>query len=297
MLSTSSNETTKYAHSFEIGVGGKVEIIRYDVEGVKEPELYAQVKAAKPDFVIYIGTRWGPQPSIATLANINARVAPMVHICSDAADPPWWDLLREYDARSCFSVQVAIDGNDNWPGAERGLTLLTPVDPENFSVRLPHSSRPIACGYGGNGGVPGGRRRDILWETLTHNLLTCRMRDGAPETYTEYCNFTLRSRMVLNIPYTGTEQMLHVKGRVVEAGLAECCLLEVAGSPTSKWFAPDLEYLEYASLRQLRSYIADLSHEETQRRGERLRARIMGEHTPAIFWAKVLHRTGLRKAA
>ena len=30
---------------------------------------------------------------------------------ADAADHPWWDLLEEYDAKRCFALQVAIDGN------------------------------------------------------------------------------------------------------------------------------------------------------------------------------------------
>lgn len=295
MLSTSSNETTKYAHSFEIGVGGKVDIIRYDTEEASETKLYADVKAAKPDFIIYIGSAWGRQPALATLTNINAKIAPMVHLCSDAADPPWWPLLREYAEKGCFALQVAIDGNDNWPGAAQGLTLLTPVDPENFKVTLPHAVRPYGCGYGGNEGSPGGLRRNILWEVLKHNLMQVRLRDDSE--YSGYCDFLVQSRMSLNIPHTGTEQKMHVKGRVIESGLAGCCLLEVVDSPTKKWFAPDAEYLEYASIDQLRGYIRELAPEETQRRGERLRAKIIAEHTPAIFWAKVLDRIGLKKAA
>lgn len=297
MLSTSSNETTKYAHSFEIGVGGKVEIVRYDVQGVTENKLYEEVARANPDFIIYIGTRWGPQPSIAALSKINAHVAPMVHLCSDAADPPWWDLLRDYDREGCFAVQVAIDGNDQWPGAERGLTLLTPVDPSNFDVRLRHQHRPINCGYGGNPGGERSARRMILWESASHNLLHFRMRDGAAETYADYCTYLLQCRMSLNIPHTGTETKMHVKGRVVESGLAGCCVLEVAGSPVSKWFKPDVEYLEFASVEQLRSYMRDLTPAETERRGDALRERVLAEHTPAIFWGKVLARIGMRKAA
>lgn len=299
MLSTSSGETDKYAHSVESVYGGNVPIVRYDVPNAQEPDVYAAVKALRPELILYIGTRWGQQPSTATLARMNEKLAPMVHLCSDAADPPWWDLLREYDERSCFQVQVAIDGNDNWPGSQRGMTLLTPVDPANFSVTLPHIARPIACGYGGNPGTNGGVRRSVLWETMSHNLLTVRMRDGSPDTYDDYCRFILQSRMSLNIPHTGTESKYHVKGRVIESGLAGCCLLEIAGSPTNKWFAPDREYLEYASMDQLRGYIRDLrdSPEETQLRGERLRERILAEHTPQIFWAKVLDRIGMKAAA
>lgn len=295
MLSTSSNETTKYAHSFEIGVGGKVEIVRYDTDDASGPVLYQKLKDEKPDFIIYIGSAWGRQPSLALLSQINAKVAPMVHLCSDAADPPWWPLLREYAAMGCFSLQVAIDGNDNWPGAEQGLTLLTPVDPANFQHVPKHTEREIVCGYGGNAGSPGGMRRSILWEVATHNLLTFRLRDESE--YEGYCRFLQNCRMSLNAPHTGTEQKMHVKGRVIESGLAGCCLLEVVDSPTNKWFEPGLDYLEYASIDQCRDYVRALSAEETERRGERLREKILGAHTPAIFWARVLDRIGLKKAA
>ncbi len=35
--------------------------------------------------------------------------------------------------------------------------------------------------------------------------------------------------MVLNIPFSGTEQAMQVKGRVIEAGLAGSVLLDIKG--------------------------------------------------------------------
>lgn len=301
MLSTSSNETTKYAHSLESVIGSPVEIIRYDTGHAHESTLYEQVVAAKPEFVLYIGSAWGVMPSTTMLAKINHHIAPMVHLCSDAADPPWWPLLREYSEKGCFTLQVSIDGNPTWPGASRGLTLLTPVDPTNFSSddQADHFHRGIACGYAGNPGGPGGRRREVLTACWMKNAITVRMRDDGTDSYSQYCDFLMGCRMSLNIPYTGTETSMHVKGRVIESGLAGCCVLEVAGSPTSLWFTPNEDYIEYASLDQLTDQIEQYGRQsdETQRRGENLRKKVLAEHTPEIFWSKVFHRVGLKKAA
>src|SRR4029077_7858334 len=94
VLLTGTNETLKYAESLQ--QFGEVKILRYDTPGGSDQSLYLGVKEVAPDFIVYVGSRWGPQPSITTLANINNSIAPMIHLCSDAADSPWWDLLREY---------------------------------------------------------------------------------------------------------------------------------------------------------------------------------------------------------
>ena len=263
---------------------------------MSDAALYAKLRELQPDLMVYIGSRWGVQPSTATLARINAQVAPSVHICSDAADPPWWDLLREYHEAGAFALQVAIDGNDQWPGAQNGLTLLTPIDAKHFgNGATPHVARAVACGYAGNQGAVGGNRNMVLQEVAFYNLVTMRLRDDAPGSYEAMCAFLCDSRMSLNIPYSGTETVFQVKGRVVESGLAGSCLLEVAGSPTNKWFTPGVDYLEYDSMPMCRELIVKLreDREQTERIGASLRRRALAEHSPAVFWGKVLEKIGM----
>jgi hypothetical protein len=301
-LSTSSNETTKYMESLACLNLGPVEMLRYDEQEVTDANLHSRIKDFKPDIIVYVGSRWGAQPSTHTLAHINANVAPCVHLCSDAADLPWHDLINEYHYAGAFALQVAIDGNKKWPldGLPDGMTLLTPINPTHFtSPPKPHAERKIVCGYAGNAGSQGSIRRNILTELMLRNLLTVRMRDDEPGSYDKCCEFMSDCRISINIPYSGTQAALQVKGRVIEAGLAGSCLLELGGSPTSDWFKPGEDYVEYYTVGQAMQVIEMLHDkpEATQAYGEKLRARVLAEHSPQVFWNKVFERIGIGQRA
>lgn len=296
-LSTSTNETTKYGESLECIGGWEVGWVRYDEPEVTDQTLYTAVKGHAPDFMVYIGSRWGPQPSTHTLAQLNANVAPMVHLCSDAADPPWWDLLKEYHQAGAFALQVTIDGAQRWPlaGLPRSMSLLTPINPAYFREAIPHADRAWDCGYAGNAGSAGGMRRAILTDLAFTNRLRLRLRGNGPDGYQDCCDFIRQCRMTLNVSFSGTEAVHQVKGRVVEAGLAGSLLLDFAAAPTSHFFTPGVDYLPYATTQELGALIdmhtgrPDL----TEPYGARLRARILAEHSPLAFWSKILKVVGL----
>lgn len=295
VLLTGTNETQKYAESLR--AFGEVAILQYDLAGRTDQLLYDLAKEAAPDFIAYIGSRWGHQPSISTLARINEKIAPMAHICSDAADQPWWDLLREYHTCGAFSVQVAIDGSHKWPCAEANLTMLTPVDPALFGEPLTHNLRGVRFGYAGNaGGGPASRRTLVLCELLKHRALDIRIRSNLPYTYEAMCDYLANCRISLNIAYTGTEQHMHVKGRVIESGLAGCCLLETKGSPASYWFRPGVDYFEYGSAEEALAIVRDMRDYPhiTEAMGLSLRKRVLDQHTPAKFWATIFDRVGVK---
>jgi hypothetical protein len=299
-LVTGTNEVLKYAEGFK-SLGHEVGLMQYDIPGLADGTLYARIKEHKPDLIVYIGSRWGQQPAVATLAQISNKLAPMVHICSDAADLPWHELLRQYHEGGAFTLQVAIDGSHKWPGAAQAMTALTPVDPANFKVNghpaLPHSLRGIACGYAGNAGGGGASRRtQILGEMLKARAIDIRIRSNLPYTYEAYCDYLGKCRMSLNIAYSGTEQAMHVKGRVIESALAGACLLETKGSPTSYWFRPGLDYLEYESPEEALSIIRYMEKQPdaTEAMARSLQARVLAEHTPAHFWGRILERLELK---
>jgi hypothetical protein len=300
-LITGTNEVLKYADSLRILNHGSVDVLRYDELSSSDQVLWGKIREAKPDFVVYIGSRWGKQPSISCLSQINEKIAPMVHLCSDAADPPWFDLLRDYHSAGCFSLQIAIDGSHKWPLSSTQMTALTPVDPASFPLGLrPHEERGIRAGYGGNaGGGPGTKRTDFLAAMLQERALDMRGRTNLPHTYDAYCDFLQNCRMSFNTSFSGTEAALQVKGRVVESGLAGALLLETKGAPTSYWFRPGIDYLEYESPENAVSIIRQLSErpDETQRMAFSLRERVLAAHTPAHFWAQVLDRIGMKMAA
>lgn len=300
-LSTSTNETDKYRDCLTNLKLGETHVLRYDNPAMSDPILYGQVKDWAPDLIVYIGSRWGKQPSIACLSKMAEKLAPSVHICSDAADMPWHDLLREYHLCGAFTVQVAIDGSHKWPLASSQMTALTPVDPILFPQRIsPHAERGISCGFAGNGGGgPGSKRTELLGYLLEKRILDLRIRSNLPYTYESYCDYLGKCRTSLNIAYSGTEQALQVKGRVLESGLAGACLLETAGAPTSYWFRPGLDYLEYKDPADLVAIITRIEHEPeaTQAMAESLRRRVLSEHSPAQFWNRIFGRIGLKVEA
>lgn len=297
-LSTSSNETTKYADSLECLGGWEVGWLRYDEKDVTDAALFSAAKGIAPELIVYIGSRWGKMPSTYALARLNDKVAPSVHLCSDGADVPWWDLLMEYYRAHAFSLQVTIDGAHQWPLANnpRGMSALTPINPSYFGGSIPHAERAWGCGYAGNPGSEGGQRRGVLTELAFQNLLRMRLRGSGADGYQECCDFIKQCRMTLNVSFTGTEAAHHVKGRVIEAALAGSCLLEVAVSPTCHWFTPGVDFLTYDSVEQAAGLIRDMAErpEATQAIGERLRARVAAEHSPRAFWSRIFDRVGLR---
>lgn len=293
-LSTSTNETDKYKEGLTSLQAGEVHTILYDTT-ISDTDLYRAAKELQPDLIVYIGSRWGKQPATATLAQLNSKVAPAVHLCSDAADQPWWDLLMEYHYQGSFAVQVAIDGNRKWPLADTQLTLLTPVLPSDFpDGNKAHADRAAACVYAGNTGGPGSQRRLILSDLLQFKLISLRVRSDLPFTYDSYCEYLSAARMSLNVSFSGTEMAKQVKGRVVESGLAGACLLELQGSPTAEWFQPGHDYLEYAQTSDVRNHVERMKQEPemTQEIGFRLRKRVLEEHSPKQFWSTIFKRLG-----
>ncbi len=295
-LVTGTNEVLKYAESLG-GLGHQIRILRYDLPGLSDETLSGRVKEENPDLIVYIGSRWGQQPSAAALASINAHVAPMVHICSDAADTPWHDALRNYHQQSSFAVQVAIDGSHKWPTSAQNLTLLTPVDPKMFGEPAPHAQRSIICGYAGNPGAGVGNRTKMLSELLALKVIDqLHIRSNLPHTNEMYNRVLGLCRMSVSIAWTGTEAATHVKGRVLESALAGALLLETKGSPTSYWFRPGLDYLEYETADDALDIVRRLERdpEATQAMALSLRERVMREHSPSKFWHRILDRIGMK---
>lgn len=297
-LSTSTNECSKYPESLRKLGWGEVETQFYDTPGVTDSGRYEAIQAYAPDFIVYIGSRWGIQPAIATLCKINYSVAPMIHLCSDAADMPWHDLLREYHTKGAFTVQVAIDGTTNWPTSGANLTLLTPVDPAYFPAWLAdHEERRQVCGWAGNGGSGGASlRSNLLAYLLEQRLIGLRIRSNLPFTYESYCEYLTGCRIALNIAHSGTEAVMHVKGRVIEAALAGALLLENKGAPTSDWFEPGVDYLEYSDHADCARIIRLMSDKPyvTWPMALSMRKKVLARHSPLAFWTTILERIGMK---
>ena len=309
-IHTESNEIPKYVESLaSLGHETGVYMFRHAVHGAApvniDPEVLHHVQGFEPELIVYVGACGRcTKPSPKLFKKLNNEVAPCVLICSDAADEssPWWKELFEYDAHDAFRVMVAIDGNSNWPFHDRHLTALTPISPSWYPNPKRHSERTIKLGFAGNVGrvytLKNGRKvgRKMILDQLPIQL---RQRDGttmdseaAAQSYQGCVDFMLNTRIMPNFSDTGSFEHHHVKGRVVEAGLAGCLLLEPTTSPAKDWFEPGVDYIEYGGIADLketiRRYIDD--PDETEKFGFRLREKVLAEHTPAKFWGRVMER-------
>lgn len=276
-----------------------------------DDEMLAAARSFKPDLMIYISA-WEGQfvPLDETLGELNS-MAPLVHFLCDGADPPWWPQLRRFEEKGIFSLTVNIDGSHEWPGGEdwwrydekgdrilpitKALTLLTPVDPRHFSgAPFPPAAfrhRPYAVGYAGN---PGNHPRVALIQALQNAGFAYRQRDDQPGSYREYTHFLRHCRTVVSVPFTGSGAAAHVKGRVIEAGYAGCALLEWENTATSAWFTPRYEYEEFSSIEEMIT-VAEFMAKTPQRTHQiawNLAHRIKTEHSPEVFWAKVIAGAG-----
>ena len=308
---TTTSETHKHYQSFASLPGNEIGVYVYNHRlghGIVGAALDEDIRAAaarfRPDFVVYVGACGGNVPSPESFRSLREEIAPTIHFCSDAADDPWWPLLEVYERKESFSLQVALDGVLPPPIAESGLAALTPIDLAFYDTGiLPHMKRDIAIGFAGNVGQRRKKKGRILSvdprlefaEYLQGHGLQVRLRVGGPENYHEVAQFLCHCRMVPNFAQTGSRRHLHVKGRVIEAGLAGATLIEPRGSPTVRWFKPGVDYLEWGNVEEAAAHADRLRGrpEETEAMGARLRARVIAEHSPAAFWRRIFDRLGL----
>lgn len=313
---TRTNEMHKHFESFEC-LGNEVKTYTYNhvgqgwPEGAKlDAEIYAQAKEYAPNLIVYVGACNGNTPSAAGFKKLRDEIAPTVHFCSDAADEPWWPQLMIYEKVGSFSVQVALDGNKNWPLAHKDITALTPIDPKHFpDPPKPHAERAVVFGFAGNpgstitqsGGRVGGRRP--LFAQMIQFGLKYRARTPCTgdmvksvSSYVEAAQYMSEVRIMPNFAQTGSYERMHVKGRVVEAGLSASLLLEPMGSPTPDWFENGVDYMTYSNMDEAKGIVEMYKDkpEETQAFGLRLRKKVMDNHSPQKFWGRIFDKIGVQ---
>lgn len=335
ILSTSSNNTDTVIGSLDYLGKHEIEVFRYDAKYLaavqqalqqdpstqsrlqagqfhlppervgRDAEMLDVAKRFKPDAIVYISAWEGDfVPAIETLGELNT-IAPLIHMCFDGADPPWWPQLEDFEKRGVFSLTVTIDGAafwpgskiwpvSTWPGIKNALTLLTPLDPRYFQgVQMDFMERPYAFAYAGNAG---GWTRSHLVQRLQQEIkgFAYRQRDDHPQSYRNFCEFLRHAKAVISVPFTGSGAAKHVKGRVVEAGMAGAALLEWKNAATAAFFTPRYEYLEYESIEEGIEMAKFMIANPKFCRGmaAALHHRVVTEHSPEVFWEKVFAGVG-----
>ena len=268
-------------------LGHEVTPLQYDhLPHDRHSEVIAATSELKPDLLIFIGavesSHGRPILRLDSLKKLS-DIAPMIHMCGDAGDEPWWDMLIEYDRAGCFVAQVSIDGNFNTPISDfrNGIIKLCPVDPREFHPK-PWNERKNIIGITGSA-VGHGRRAEMM--NFVSNL---------PETtraqnlsYHDYTNFMCNCRIIVNCPMRGSGKGDHVKARVVETGWAGACLFEAYNEHTENWFKPEVEYLPYWNLDEIPVL---LNFPRLEMIAKNFHEKVAKEHNPEKFWNDVFSK-------
>lgn len=305
VLHTHSSHCAIWWQSLE-SLGWETHLLQYDrglqhsgpnrdltLSASREEEIVQQAFSCSPQVILYFG---GTEraPSVALFKRLRT-IAPTVHICGDASDEPWWPYIEEYHREGCFSVQVSLDGSFEGPIARYGLVLLQPIDPARCPSPRPWEARSIHCSFAGNTTV-------TVQDTPRSRLLQEMSARGAVKLYgpfsadphREMMEVMCNSKITFNVAYKGPgTDKFGVKGRVTECGIAGSCLLEQYSSPTEYWFEKGKDYFSYIDVNSAMQAIG-FNNYDTQRAAERLRAKVLSEHSPTVFWQKVLFRAGVR---
>lgn len=257
-------------------------------------ELVRKTIDVAPDFAVFIGAveeyHHRPVPSVETLQLIRAQV-PFIHMCNDAADQPWWPMLELYDDKGCFDVQVAIDGSTSPINRfKNGMVALTPIDCRPYTP-LYWENRKIRMSM--IGGLGHGPRGQMVQGLISRGVLDWQKGSQEIRSYEQYAQILCASKIVFNHPMTGSGHYQHVKGRVIEAGFAGACLFERRGSPTSLWFLPGVDFIEYDESVDSVVNLLNTPESILSAAAENLRKRVESAHHPRVFWNAVLAKAGL----
>lgn len=294
-ITTETNNCDPIVQSYE-SVYGHAERLRWWHERLRvDPDLVlaaengwrAEDGSTGPwDIIFYIGACGSvATPSAETLAMIG-RAAPTVHLCFDGGDAPWWPHIKQYRDMGCFKLQVNIDGA-HCPGADMIVTC--PVESRAYDTE-PAPERDINFGFAGGTGT---YLRGWLMEELTAKAgLVVRQRTGyETRDYDDYATFMRRCRLMLNVPLTGTGQYMHVKSRIIEAGLAGCAVIEHVKSPAFHWFGQEALF-GYDKIEDIIELIQTVTPEEVVRRASFLSNRVRSAHMSEHIWGAILRQAG-----
>lgn len=287
-------------------LGHEVSVIVYDLIS---PDAFEHlpwiVNENRPDWVLLIGAHhdYHPRPimPVEILAKIGAKY-PLVHLCCDGAEPVWWPQLQSYYDQGHFTLQVNIDGVRTGPIGERGLTMLSPIDPTPYpDPPRPWAQRTVALGFGGSVGAPSHDRGRLIADFTRSGLLTVRTRsdDGSirddDSSAAAYREFMSTCRCAWNYPATGGTTRMHVKGRPIEAALAGCLVLEHKDSPLADWFKPGEDYLSWGDAGDIMKCLGWVrtNPQEAESMAATMRRKVLVQHSPTVFWARVMERLGM----
>lgn len=258
---------------------------QYHYSGEVDHNILRKVQQYKPDVVIYSGPAEGNcLPMNSTFEEIRKNAKTVCLVC-DGGCPNWHPLLDVYKRENIFDLVINIDGNHDWPKRSNDLTFWGLIDPSYYAKA---SKKDIDLGFAGGNGSK--HRRDAL-EKLKRYGLVVPARSEQWGTYQEYADFMLRCRMVVNFPETGSGKAMHLKYRIIESGLAKCCVFEKSNPVTKRYFTPGEDYVEYEDLDDLEEKIkkALTNPDDVENKAIALKVKVERKYLPVRAWQEVFN--------
>jgi spore maturation protein CgeB len=174
---------------------------------------------------------------------------------------------------------------------EKYLLMWCPEDPRIFYNS--NTERDISISFVGSVVSPQHRSRLAYLSALRSNGIQVYQAGGQRErclSIEEYSGIHRRSKIGLNFCRSGPHVQL--KGRVFEIALCGAMLLEEANPETSKWFEPMVDYVPFASQKDLvekaRYYLEhDSEREDIAVKGHR---KAKEKYTAKAFWETIFQR-------
>lgn len=255
---------------------------QYHYDGEVDHNILSKVDEVKPDVIIYSGPAAGKcKPQDSTFAEIKKSARTIALVC-DGGCPDWHPILREYAANGLFDRMVNIDGNPNWPSRACDFTFVGLIDPVYYGLER---EKTIRFGFAGGDGAKS--RRDAISILKEKCGLVIGERSEAWGTYENYAQFMLRTKSVVNFPETGSQKTFHVKYRIIESGLAKCCVFERKNPITELYFEPGKDYVEYETIDDLVEKVNSISDEEMISKAQSLHDKVVSQYGADKAWKKV----------
>ncbi len=260
-----------------------------------DDKILKTVREFIPDIVIWLGVCGGPYETRPETFRDIRKSAKTVCLCPEASHPDWDRLIKKFYEAESFDLIVNLDGNSEWDCRKNGLTTLAIFDQRPFVTPMPWDFRFNEVGFCGGSGSPGTMRQRLIDSLKNVSREKFRFIEFPFEekafTYQSYANFMMCSKIIVNAAGSSGDKSKHVKGRVIETGLAGACLFEEEGSPIDQWFSKE-SYITFSSPEDCIEKIDRMLQDPLPLRKAALNLyhEVREKYSPSTLWNQVFSR-------
>lgn len=243
----------------------------------------------QPNVIIWLGVCGSVnQPRPLTFWLLRKSGIKTIMLCPEASHPDWDAVIETFRTQESFDLIVNLDGK----AFPYGMTTLAIYDQRPYAkAPIPWAERKYDVGFCGGVGFIGTMRQKLI--SHFRNVKSCIFMEfpftERCGTYQDYADFMMNCRVIINSAGSSGDKSKHVKGRVIEAGLAGCALVEEEGSPIDEWFSQGT-YELFSHPVQAEMLVLDLlaNPERAQVQATKLFLEVREKYSPQKIWAQVL---------